>query len=140
MESPASIDVDSSAAKTDSVQLLQRLRRGDIIDRRDENTENQTDRRVLEDSFGRFHNYLRVSLTERCNLRCLYCMPEEGVQLSQASKILTKEELIRLVRVFAKNGVTKVRFTGGEPLVRLLGLHVHQSALLTCGRCVYARA
>ena len=72
---------------------------------------------ILDDNFTRHHNYLRISLTERCNLRCLYCMPEEGVPLTPNENLLTSEEIIRLVRVFASEGVDKIRFTGGEPLV-----------------------
>ena len=73
---------------------------------------------ILTDTHGRHHNYLRISLAERCNLRCQYCMPPEGVPLSHSSKLLTDEEIIRLVRLFVKNGVNKVRLTGGEPLLR----------------------
>lgn len=73
---------------------------------------------ILEDTFGRFHNYLRISLTERCNLRCTYCMPENGVKLTNNEKLLTSNEIINLVKFFARKGVDKVRFTGGEPLVR----------------------
>lgn len=73
---------------------------------------------ILTDSHGRHHNYLRISLSERCNLRCQYCMPPEGVPLSPSSKLLTDDEIVRLVRVFVKNGVDKVRLTGGEPLLR----------------------
>lgn len=72
----------------------------------------------LEDLFGRTHTYLRVSLTEKCNLRCTYCMPEQGVKLSANDKLLTGDEIVSLVRLFVKLGVNKVRFTGGEPLVR----------------------
>ncbi|MBX2822484.1 MAG: GTP 3',8-cyclase MoaA [Rhodothermaceae bacterium] len=72
----------------------------------------------LTDSFGRFHTYLRISLTERCNLRCQYCMPAEGVQLKPQDHILTFEEIERLTRVFVQLGVNKLRLTGGEPLVR----------------------
>ncbi|KAM9956036.1 hypothetical protein ACTFIW_002248 [Dictyostelium discoideum] len=73
---------------------------------------------ILTDKFNRHHTYLRISLTERCNLRCKYCMPEEGVMLSQADKILTTDEIIRLSKLFVSAGVNKIRFTGGEPLVR----------------------
>lgn len=73
---------------------------------------------ILTDTHGRHHNYLRISLSERCNLRCQYCMPPEGVPLSPSSKLLTDEEIMRLVRLFVKNGVNKVRLTGGEPLLR----------------------
>jgi molybdenum cofactor biosynthesis protein A len=73
---------------------------------------------ILTDTHGRHHNYLRISLSERCNLRCQYCMPLEGVPLSHSSKLLTDEEIIRLVRLFVKNGVNKIRLTGGEPLLR----------------------
>eukprot|EP00793_Prasinoderma_coloniale_P002719 PRCOL_00002201-RA len=73
---------------------------------------------TLTDSFGRMHNYLRISLTERCNLRCTYCMPLGGIELTPNENLLTTEEVLRLVRVFAAAGVTKVRFTGGEPSLR----------------------
>ncbi|NXT56232.1 MOCS1 protein, partial [Pluvianellus socialis] len=72
----------------------------------------------LTDSFGRQHNYLRISLTEKCNLRCHYCMPEEGVQLTPKSELLTAQEIISLARLFVKEGVEKIRLTGGEPLIR----------------------
>ncbi|XP_038250316.1 molybdenum cofactor biosynthesis protein 1 isoform X2 [Dermochelys coriacea] len=72
----------------------------------------------LTDRFGRQHNYLRISLTEKCNLRCQYCMPEEGVQLTPKSELLTTQEIITLARLFVKEGVDKIRLTGGEPLIR----------------------
>lgn len=81
------------------------------------NNSNQV-KNILTDTHGRHHNYLRISLSERCNLRCQYCMPPEGVPLSPQSNILTNEEIIRLVDLFVKNGVNKVRLTGGEPLLR----------------------
>ena len=70
------------------------------------------------DQFGRSIRYLRVSVTDRCNLRCRYCMPEEGVAWVDHSAILTYEQIVRLVRLAAALGVEKVRLTGGEPLVR----------------------
>lgn len=73
---------------------------------------------ILADNFNRHHNYLRISLTERCNLRCVYCMPEEGIDLQPNDKILTKDEIVRVARLFVDAGVDKIRFTGGEPLVR----------------------
>ncbi|KAF8078973.1 hypothetical protein FPV67DRAFT_1616512 [Lyophyllum atratum] len=73
---------------------------------------------ALVDSFHRKHDYLRISLTEKCNLRCFYCMPSEGIELSPHGKILTNEEIIRLATLFVKSGVTKIRLTGGEPTVR----------------------
>ncbi|KAJ7878616.1 molybdenum cofactor synthesis-step 1 protein isoform 2 [Mycena leptocephala] len=73
---------------------------------------------ALVDSFRRRHDYLRISLTERCNLRCFYCMPSEGVELSPSENILTNEEILRLAGLFVKSGVTKIRLTGGEPTVR----------------------
>ncbi|XP_029448793.1 LOW QUALITY PROTEIN: molybdenum cofactor biosynthesis protein 1 [Rhinatrema bivittatum] len=72
----------------------------------------------LTDSFGRQHSYLRISLTEKCNLRCQYCMPEEGVQLTPRSELLTTQEILTLARLFVKEGVDKIRLTGGEPLIR----------------------
>ncbi|OGN97754.1 MAG: cyclic pyranopterin phosphate synthase MoaA [Chloroflexi bacterium RBG_13_51_36] len=70
------------------------------------------------DSFGRSINYLRISVTDRCNLRCIYCMPPEGVPQMSHSEILSYEEIQSVVRAAAELGVNKVRLTGGEPLVR----------------------
>ncbi|XP_033860825.3 molybdenum cofactor biosynthesis protein 1 isoform X1 [Acipenser ruthenus] len=72
----------------------------------------------LTDSFGRRHSYLRISLTEKCNLRCQYCMPEEGVKLTPRSQLLSTEEIVSLARLFVQEGVDKIRLTGGEPLIR----------------------
>lgn len=72
----------------------------------------------LSDSFQRPVNYLRISVTDRCNLRCIYCMPEEGVDLMSHSDILSYEEIYNVARVAADMGINKVRLTGGEPLVR----------------------
>lgn len=72
----------------------------------------------LTDKFGRFHSYLRISLTERCNLRCKYCMPEEGVPLTAKDSLLTTDEVLRLAGLFVREGVRKIRLTGGEPTVR----------------------
>ena len=73
----------------------------------------------LVDSFGRVHTDLRVSLTDRCNLRCRYCMPEEGLPWLQRSEVLTADEIVRLVRIGAERlGIRSVRLTGGEPLLR----------------------
>ncbi|KAL6640078.1 hypothetical protein ACP70R_022388 [Stipagrostis hirtigluma subsp. patula] len=78
----------------------------------------ETSSEMLVDSFGRFHNYLRISLTERCNLRCQYCMPAEGVELTPKSELLTHDEIIRVADLFVTSGVDKIRLTGGEPTVR----------------------
>ncbi|KAA8620743.1 MoaA Molybdenum cofactor biosynthesis enzyme [Pyrenophora tritici-repentis] len=72
----------------------------------------------LTDTFNRQHDYLRISITERCNLRCLYCMPEEGVPLSPPANMLTTPEIFYLSSLFVSQGVTKIRLTGGEPTVR----------------------
>lgn len=72
----------------------------------------------LTDNFSRQHDYLRISITERCNLRCTYCMPEEGVPLSPASHLLTTPEIVYLSALFVSQGVTKIRLTGGEPTIR----------------------
>ncbi|CEG38378.1 molybdenum cofactor biosynthesis protein a [Plasmopara halstedii] len=72
----------------------------------------------IVDQFGRQHTYLRISLTERCNLRCRYCMPEDGVTLQSFENLLTTSEIIRLVSLFASSGVKRIRLTGGEPLLR----------------------
>jgi len=73
---------------------------------------------MLRDSYNRIINYLRISITDRCNLRCRYCMPEQGVQLIDHKELLTYEEIVRVIEVFARQGISKVRLTGGEPLVR----------------------
>jgi len=70
------------------------------------------------DSFDRTINYLRISVTDRCNLRCKYCMPEEGVELMHHKDILSFEEIRDIVRICVRLGIDKVRITGGEPLVR----------------------
>ncbi|MCH4552862.1 MULTISPECIES: GTP 3',8-cyclase MoaA [Aestuariibaculum] len=77
-----------------------------------------TPKNILQDNFGRDHAYLRISLIERCNLRCSYCMPEEGVPLSPKSHLMTYEEIYEIAKTFVKHGVSKIRLTGGEPLVR----------------------
>lgn len=73
---------------------------------------------MLVDSFGRLHTYLRISLTERCNLRCQYCMPAEGLELTPSTRLLSKNEIIRLADLFVSSGVAKIRLTGGEPTIR----------------------
>jgi len=75
-------------------------------------------RAPLVDGFGRVHTDLRLSLTDRCNLRCTYCMPAEGLDWLPKPQLLTDDELVRLVGVFASMGVRTVRLTGGEPLLR----------------------
>jgi GTP 3',8-cyclase len=70
------------------------------------------------DRFNRKIDYLRISVTDRCNLRCRYCMPEEGIKLLRHEDILTFDEITDFTRVAVANGITKVRITGGEPLVR----------------------
>jgi len=72
----------------------------------------------IVDQFGRKHNYLRISLTERCNLRCTYCMPAEGIALRDKSHFMTREEIKAFAEIFVSLGVNKIRLTGGEPLVR----------------------
>src|SRR6202158_3906449 len=71
----------------------------------------------LTDTFGRIHNNLRISVTDRCNLRCTYCMPEEVVFLDK-NELLSFEEIERFVRLAAPLGIDKIRLTGGEPLMR----------------------
>jgi len=73
---------------------------------------------ALTDTFGRLHDNLRISVTDRCNIRCFYCMPEDGVKFMPRQEILSFEEIERFVRVAVSLGVTKLRVTGGEPLVR----------------------
>ena len=70
------------------------------------------------DSYGRNIDYIRISVTDRCNLRCIYCMPEEGVALADHRDVLSYEEIEKICRILARMGFTKVKLTGGEPLVR----------------------
>ena len=72
---------------------------------------------VLQDRFGRVFDYLRIAVTDRCNLRCVYCMPEEGVNFAAREKLLRTGEILRLIGVASQLGVRKIRYTGGEPLV-----------------------
>jgi len=97
----------------------------------------------MKDSFGREINYLRLSVTDRCNLRCIYCMPESGIPLVSHSEILSVDETIRLTGIIMKAaGIRKIRITGGEPLVRkglldiikgVSGLHPDELVLSTNG-------
>lgn len=73
---------------------------------------------LLVDRFGRRHSYLRISVTDRCNLRCSYCMPPEGIALKKKDELLSFEEIFRTAALFVRLGVRKIRITGGEPLVR----------------------
>jgi cyclic pyranopterin phosphate synthase len=73
---------------------------------------------MLQDRFNRIHNYLRISITGNCNLRCFYCMPEEEIQLPPSSSMMQAHEIEAIAKKFVQLGVTKIRLTGGEPLVR----------------------
>ncbi len=72
----------------------------------------------MVDRYGRSIQYLRISVTDRCNLRCVYCMPEHNITWAAPEELLTGEEILRVIRVLAKHGIKKIRFTGGEPLLR----------------------
>lgn len=73
---------------------------------------------MIADSFGRVHDYLRISLTDNCNFRCFYCMPEEDYDFTPASRLMQPDEILSLAKIFVEQGVKKIRLTGGEPLVR----------------------
>ncbi len=73
---------------------------------------------MLKDTFNRVHNYLRISLTDNCNLRCFYCMPEEDFVSTPSSSLMQADEINEIARIFVSLGVNKIRLTGGEPLVR----------------------
>ena len=73
---------------------------------------------MISDSFGRIHDYLRISLTDNCNFRCFYCMPEEEYDFTPASRLMQTDEIVQLAKIFVEQGVKKIRLTGGEPLVR----------------------
>ena len=72
----------------------------------------------LIDRFGRLHNNLRISVTDRCNIRCFYCMPADNIEFMPKAHLLTFEEIERIVRVSTTLGIDRIRLTGGEPLVR----------------------
>jgi GTP 3',8-cyclase len=73
---------------------------------------------MLTDSYNRKIDYLRLSITDRCNLRCIYCMPEKGIKLLRKNEILNFEEIVKTVQILAELGIKKIRITGGEPLIR----------------------
>jgi GTP 3',8-cyclase len=90
-----------------------------------------TNQAPLIDRLGRVHHSLRISVTDRCNIRCFYCMPEENVRFKPRHEILSFEEITRFVRVVSRMGVRRLRLTGGEPLVRAeLPRLVEQLAML----------
>ncbi|VDM46140.1 unnamed protein product [Toxocara canis] len=95
---------------------VQQLRRPVLADEFAPSAENTVE--GLVDAYGRRHTYLRISVAEKCNLRCTYCMPEEGVPLNPSHKLLSADEIVRIATIFAANGVTKIRLTGGEPTLR----------------------
>ena len=72
----------------------------------------------LTDNFGRRFNYLRIAVNEYCNLRCIYCMPEKGAAFQDENRLLTKNEICKIIKIMAGLGISKIRFTGGEPLIR----------------------
>ncbi len=73
---------------------------------------------LLYDSYGRQHTYLRISLTDACNLRCAYCMPDENYRVTPTTKLMTPEEIAAIAAIFIEQGINKIRLTGGEPLLR----------------------
>ncbi|SIT27347.1 cyclic pyranopterin phosphate synthase [Filimonas lacunae] len=73
---------------------------------------------MLQDSFGRLHTYLRISLTDQCNFRCQYCLPDESETFMPPHQLMQAKEVMQLAEVFCKMGITKIRITGGEPLIR----------------------
>lgn len=88
---------------------------------------------MIRDSFERVIDYMRISVTDRCNLRCIYCMPSEGVKPVSHRHILSYEEIVRIVRVAARLGVRKIRITGGEPLIRKNLVHLIEAISETEG-------
>lgn len=71
----------------------------------------------MKDSYGRSINYLRISLTDRCNLRCIYCMPKEGIVKRPYGDLLRFEDILKIIKAAATLGINKIRYTGGEPLI-----------------------
>ena len=85
----------------------------------------------MQDRLGRNIEYLRISITDRCNLRCVYCMPEEGIKKLDRERILSFEEIIKIVKACASLGIKKIRYTGGEPLI-IKGIEnlIHQTSII----------
>ncbi len=73
---------------------------------------------MIVDNFNRVHDYLRISLTDMCNLRCFYCMPDEDYDFTPVSRLMQADEIYSIAKIFVDNGVKKIRLTGGEPFVR----------------------
>ena len=73
---------------------------------------------MITDTYNRIHDYLRISLTDNCNLRCFYCMPEEDYEFTPSSRLMQVDEIEAIAKIFVQHGVSKIRLTGGEPLVR----------------------
>jgi cyclic pyranopterin phosphate synthase len=94
------------------------MNRGDVSNNDGRGVLDTDQEQPLVDRFGRAHDYLRVSVTDRCNLRCGYCMPPDGIEQVKKELILSFEEILRVLRVGISLGIRKVRITGGEPLVR----------------------
>ena len=94
-------------------------------------------RTPINDRFGRTFNYLRLSLNEQCNLRCIYCMPEEGIDFRSKDKLLTTEEIFKLIDLTSKMGVSKIRFTGGEPLIQYEAVNELAKHVKACGLPTY---
>ncbi|CAN5372579.1 GTP 3',8-cyclase MoaA [soil metagenome] len=82
---------------------------------------------MIKDSFNRVHDYLRISLTDNCNLRCFYCMPDEDYDFTPASRLMQPDEIFTLAKIFTDEGVKKIRLTGGEPFVRKDAAKIIQS-------------
>ncbi|KDE04069.1 hypothetical protein MVLG_05440 [Microbotryum lychnidis-dioicae p1A1 Lamole] len=113
-----SLGSEPSSATSDHTALLSTRAKAQARIARVDSTSPSKVSPFLIDSFGRKHDYLRISLTEKCNLRCTYCMPETGVKLLPRDDLLTTDEIERTAKIFVTNGVTKIRLTGGEPTVR----------------------
>ena len=99
-------------------QLLEAARANQHLLPQHTNKNELSHQQMLTDTYNRQHTYLRISLSERCNLRCRYCMPPEGVPLNPTEATLSDEEILHLVDLFVGGGVNKIRLTGGEPLLR----------------------
>ena len=115
--SPRPVVADHSAGRSDhsAVRAAAELRRQHGVPAAEASTSVDP---ALSDRFSRRHTYLRISLTERCSLRCVYCMPEGGVDLTPDSRLLRTEEMMRIASLLVDAGVNKIRLTGGEPTVR----------------------
>jgi cyclic pyranopterin phosphate synthase len=119
IESDRLNDIELHTMKDIKPARMRKVEMDKMMDTKPENSvSTKSPKMRIVDSFGRPHSYLRISLTDRCNLRCFYCMPEDGVELIEKPNIMTTDEIVSISKSFIDLGVDTIRLTGGEPLIR----------------------